>query len=90
MFLFDVLEVFFIAMIRPGVFKDEIKKFECHDGKKFQINNVNTAITYESYLIGLISSSGTCLAGTDLLKVKNKHSRTECAICTKLRIKIPE
>ena len=74
-------------MIWPGVFKDDIKKSQFHDELKFQINNVNTAITYESYLISLISSSGTSLAGTDLLKVNNKHSRTECAICTKLRIK---
>ena len=35
MFLFDVLEIFFIAMIRPGVFKDEIKKSEFRDEVKF-------------------------------------------------------
>ena len=74
MFLFYMLEIFFIAMIRPGVFKDKIMKSEFHDEVNFQINNVNTTITCESYLIGLISSSGTFLAGIDLRKFNNEHS----------------
>ena len=74
MFLFYMLEIFFIAMIRPGVFKDKIKKSEFHDEVNFQINNVNTAITCESYLISLISFSGTFLAGIDLFKFNNEHS----------------
>ena len=71
MFLFEVLEIFFITMIWPGVFKDEMKK------------------SNEEFQISLISSSGKSLAGIDLLKVNNKHSRTECGIFL-LRIKTPE
>ena len=75
MLLFEVLEIFFITMIWPGVFKDEMKKSEFCDEVKFQIS--------------LISSSGKSLAGSDLLTVNNKHSRTEFAIFL-LRIKTPE
>ena len=63
---YEVLEIFFITMIWPGVVKDEMKKSEFRDEVKFQIS--------------LISSSGKSLAGIDLLTVNNKHSRTECAI----------
>ena len=45
MLLFDVFELFFNAMIRPGVLTNEIKKCDFHDEKKLQINDVNTAIT---------------------------------------------
>ena len=45
MLLFDAFELFFNAMIRPGVLTNEIKKCDFHDEKKLQINDVNTAIT---------------------------------------------
>ena len=50
MFLCDAFEFFFIAMIRPGVLKNvnEIKKCDCHDEKKLQIND-DTLLQYNFF-----------------------------------------
>ena len=86
MFLCDAFEFFFMAMIRPGVLKNvnEIKKCDCHDEKKLQIND-DTLLQYNFFLISLISLLNTYPAVIDLLKVNNKHNRVSCAISTKLR-----
>ena len=55
MLLFDVFELFFNAMIRPGVLTNEIKKCDFHDEKKLQINDVILLLQYNSFLISLIS-----------------------------------
>ena len=50
MFLCDAFEFFFITMIRPGVLKNvnEIKKCDCHDEKKLQIND-DTLLQYNFF-----------------------------------------